>query len=515
MTRIKSVLKILSAVFAVLLLALFFAGCGEYKPPENNSGGGTVDPGGDPKPTPPETEDNYTVTLYLREDNQQTPFTSEIYPLVARLQAQWTEITDGRPEVYRAPFDKNGVAKIGALDGDFNVTLIVTDNFRKSFTYDPNPARPERKDELVATKYKKDVSVSIYQLRPIGESQSILISTGSSYTRESGLSLEGRGAYKFTFNSMSDSQLFFFKTPLQGEYSFFTLIDVTQDEVNPVLKMYNGNLTSGLFYPADETENLGGAEGNYTKNIWLKYALDEAQAAGGGVCMAFRLSAESEKSDAYPLTVCFIFERDGEYTRPIVDVYDVPVTEDFTKVPARPSGDIRFISDYDPSLNVNNAQHILNQKNVKYNDPKNGGDGYYYYLNAATGDFYREEDGSVSAQYRVYAVITQTIPVLVGMGQNGANASLTYPDLTKSYAWLVGEDGTTKNYYNFIMGRNGYASHCNVDGAYPVNAELKQFLQDFAISQRYFNDGIGHAEAMGVNSDEDSQWLFACGVYVI
>ena len=54
-----------------------------------------------------------------------------------------------------------------------------------------------------------------------------------------------------------------------------------------------------------------------------------------------------------------------------------------------------------------------------------------------------------------------------------------------------------------------YAELCNSDGVAPVTAELVEFLQGFAITQRYFADGEGWVES----NTEDSQWLFACGYY--
>ena len=43
-----------------------------------------------------------------------------------------------------------------------------------------------------------------------------------------------------------------------------------------------------------------------------------------------------------------------------------------------------------------------------------------------------------------------------------------------------------------------------------------EFLQKFAISQRYFADGDGWVESNSkypIDAYEDSQWLFACGYY--
>ena len=65
-----------------------------------------------------------------------------------------------------------------------------------------------------------------------------------------------------------------------------------------------------------------------------------------------------------------------------------------------------------------------------------------------------------------------------------------------------------------MIGKEGYNAWCNSDGVAPVTAELADFLQKFAISQRYFADGDGWAERNnGIYAYEDSQWLFACGYY--
>lgn len=62
----------------------------------------------------------------------------------------------------------------------------------------------------------------------------------------------------------------------------------------------------------------------------------------------------------------------------------------------------------------------------------------------------------------------------------------------------------------------GYADLANSDGRVPVTLELKEFLQSFSISQRYFADGNGWVEEnpnYAVDAPEDSQWLWACGYY--
>ncbi len=63
----------------------------------------------------------------------------------------------------------------------------------------------------------------------------------------------------------------------------------------------------------------------------------------------------------------------------------------------------------------------------------------------------------------------------------------------------------------------GYADMTNRDGKFPVTPEIKQFLQEYSISQLLFRDGNGWVEEnpnIKVDAMEDDQWLFACGYYI-
>ncbi len=63
----------------------------------------------------------------------------------------------------------------------------------------------------------------------------------------------------------------------------------------------------------------------------------------------------------------------------------------------------------------------------------------------------------------------------------------------------------------------GLASYTNSNGVYGVTEQLKNFLQGFSITQRYFADGQGWVEThpqYKVDAREADQWLFACGYYI-
>ncbi len=63
----------------------------------------------------------------------------------------------------------------------------------------------------------------------------------------------------------------------------------------------------------------------------------------------------------------------------------------------------------------------------------------------------------------------------------------------------------------------GLGTYTNSDGVYAVTEQIKNFLQGFSTSQRYFADGDGWVETHDtykVDASEQDQWLFACGYYV-
>ncbi len=63
----------------------------------------------------------------------------------------------------------------------------------------------------------------------------------------------------------------------------------------------------------------------------------------------------------------------------------------------------------------------------------------------------------------------------------------------------------------------GYADVAMGDGVFPITKELQIFLQQFAISQRYFMDGNGWAETYlqpTIDCAEADQWLFGCVYYL-
>lgn len=498
MAKIKSGLKILFAVFAVLLLALFMAGCAEYKPPQTSGGpsGPTVPVKPDDPPKPDDPDERFTITLKLITTGEYVPFTKEVDRELIAQQAVWTEV-DGTA-VFSNYFDENGVAtpKEGdkdKLDGNFKVSLLLTSSFRAKYTYDPDPIDEPGSREV--SNDKKSAEIGMYRLLSIGKT---LYCNGYTYPY---YEMGETGAYSVTLNSRNQSVLFFFQPKISGIYTFLTFADTTADEVNPMIKLYRGILPHTPFYENyyEGVYDDGGAAGRFTKNVRFDYDIADNEIGGNG--LMFLLYSNSISGDkSYPLQVDFIFKREGEFaTREDDDYSNAQVVNrtDMSSHTETPEGEFKFFV-YHPSV----KNRVLDQKKVAPNPADNN---YYYFV---------DENGNFTD--KLYAVLAQ--------GNEVMDTGFNNPDVRLYY--LTEKKGKPAyNYQEFMLGATGYlTSGClNSDGAFPVNEELKLFLQRYAVSERLFYDGFGFAEMSGVDedgnpnpdydSDEESQWLYACGYY--
>lgn len=467
MKKFKRILSILSTA----LLAAAFAGCGTYTPPDNPDDPdkpGT--PVVNPDPVNP-AEDVFKVSLVWNGN----PFTQSNYAGLTGIQAQWTEIVaSGQPQVYRASFDKDGVAKSPDPDGDFRVTLV---NLPDGYTYEPNIYE--------ANNDFKEVTISLYKITPLSARLKAPSVEDTYYYR-----LNNIGAYRVKLENENDKVFFQFMPSVNGKYTVTSMVDVTANEINPKLDLYFGN-PQYIAPTAAKKQDDGGSENSYTKNFKMEYTISPDEV---GNVMWFRLysTCRNDSENAYPLTVDFILDRDGDFANRYDAAEEIKPTENFDTVSGsilNPAGTFTYCAN---RPGVENKK--LDQRSVKLYD-----DGYYYYYvhDSITGNDTQLE--------RVYAQLRKRTEVMDESFYGGSHVTLYY---------LVGADGVAKNYEEFIRGANGYGAHCNGDGVYPVTEELKEFLQTYSVCQRFFNDGNGWAETeANYNSDEDSQWMFACGYY--
>ncbi|MGN1104289.1 MAG: hypothetical protein ACI4QI_05370 [Candidatus Coproplasma sp.] len=524
--------KFLSALLCIILslvcaFGLIFAGCGEYKPPENN-GDNPVDPVDPVDPDNPddpvdENANDFTVQLMVKSNSSSVweKFTNEYYEASdgkevheqgwikwETIRVQWTNVETGAR--HYANLNKDGKAVCAGLDGDYKVTLT---SLPTGFTYEPNINYTDN--------ISKHIEVDIYQLQKESSTRTIYSLSDHSIKYTLHL-LKNTGAYRTVLYSRDDKVMFAFQSKKQGTFSLTTLVDVTENKINPKLTKYNGNLSGNYVTNPSEYKDDGGSENTYTKNIYWEYNISADEI--GGNAFFFELSSTSiDGNDSYPITVDFLLQRDGDFTRTEYVTTPVKVTEDFTKTPAQPEGTFTWAArnSVTDGLVLSSKKVILNTETGRLADYLKMGatvemgtqatlnDGYYYFFT------YNEATNTYTLTDRLYAVIGKENEIL---------------DISDSSSWnfryLQDCDEPTK-FNNYLEFADIYKEHCNEDGAYPVNAELAKFLQDFCITKQVFNDGNGLAETVsltytdangvtvtsGYSADEKGMWLFSCGYY--
>ncbi len=463
----KGIKKFLILIISVIAL-LCFTGCGGvYTPPGGSSGGGTgggstVQPENPENPgggSASEEQDYYTVRMVCDE------VTYVPYP--AKVTAKWTdEFSNG---VYTADFDSSGIAKIAGLAGKYRVTLS---GLPEGYTYDPNIYSADPKN--------KDVVITVFRL-------SMYTGTGADKYQNI-ITFKHTGIYRATFMSAGQTIFFQYEPTDDGVYSFTSMLDITADEVNPILDVYWGTRSWKPDVPT-QTIDDGGECGIYTKNF--KWTISHAIENKGAV-YAFGVRATSVKASAFPITVDFILEWNDEFTNPVNNYEMIQPKEINGTVAEQPAGTWNSLA----KLSADGRR--LDGNKVKFKD------GYYRLYNAAD-DTYGEP---------VYAKITAE--TLQDTENSFTNPLVNLRLVVRDPDGKKDEQGNViyyyKNYTDFIRGANGYSKYVNADGVYPVTEELKVFLQEFAISQSYFQDGNGMAEDY-YDASESEMWLFAVGYY--
>lgn len=467
--------KIVMILLACLMLVVFAAGCkGTYTPPitmnpGGGSGSGTENPGGGSE-TPGENEGViFTVRLIVGGKN---------YTPDRKIYAQWT----GENDNYTAEFNSAGIATSDKPDGEYRVTIS---NLPDTYTYNPNGIYVDN-----------DNPTAIIELFPITATRGL----GSDKYNDR-IDLRTVGTYRAVFNSGSQNIWYAFTPTRGGWYSIESWVDCEANEINPILYYYG---TATFAETLKETCNTGGASSTFTKNFRFEIQLTSASVNTSWV---FLLRIDSVSGVRYPVNVDFTIKYEGNYEEPEI-VYEEQVAKGPFERLAEP-GSWRYTYEDTPG-------RILQESRVKLWKKADGGDDFYHLYDKVV---YAANDGYGPT---LFAKIKRDTEVFADIW--AGNDGFTNGELV-SHGGLrfQGENGVYKDYTNFIY---AYANYCNGAGAHPVTAELKQFLQEFAVSGRLFNDGDGTAESSGytsesgawitgpmLNSDEASMWLFACGYY--
>lgn len=503
MIKRKKFLTALICVILSLITALCFAftGCAEYAPPESETPDTPVTPVEPIEPTDPAEDENaFSVQLTVKSKNKWQNFTYEFYEASdgmkgahkegwvewSDVNVQWIDVQTG--ERFIAPLNEDGKSVCSDLDGDYKVTLT---NVPTGFTYEPNVN--------TASNFTKSIEIVIYQVQKAANlGKTLYLGSDHNVSFKNVQRIESTGAYRVTLKSSSDKVMFSYTPPKQGSYSLATLVDTTQNKINPKLGVYKGNLASGAIYFYQEKDD-GGSSNSYTKNVAWYYYLTANEA--GGNSLIFQIYSTSIDGEAsYPIVVDFLLQRDGDYTKDSYKGTVVEVTEDFTKTPTKPDGTFTWAARSGATANllldcdtvILNTEDGIGNKTVLMGEQAIANDGYYYYYS------YDAATKTYTLTDRLYAVI------------NMANEIVDFTNPLMKFRYLQG--------YNYTSFVNAYKENCNSDGAYPVNEELMWFLQRYCLEQRLFNDGYGLAETTPVSggyyaSDEESMWMFSCGYY--
>ncbi len=438
--------------------------------------------------TPPDTpgeegeESVFTVKII---------FDDELFTQTAGIQAQW----QSAGSVHRAEFDeKDNIAKIKGLDGDYSVTLT---GLPEGYMYDTNAYR--------ATNNNRNVEIEIFEhIETRGEGASLYNCIG----------INRLGGYTTAIDSARDTVFYQFSPSRAGTYVIDTICDISANEVNPSIDVYAGTFASKYY---SHTVNGGASEAEYTRNA--HYVID-VDAMNVGADYTFAVKA-THKEGLYPVEVKFIIKYASNYVN---DSYyatrDVIVPDQMALLErghiAQPKGKLTY-----PEVKVSEGIYVFDNTLYGLNEDT----GCYHLYNEASGKF----DGpmlyaKITKRHRFFALHEGSEVHFANVESISGTAVLAVENGTEWYKLFI-EGGSGLGNVVGLEGYTGYSGLANfidnADGVYPVTEEVKIFLQKFAISQRYFNDGTGWAETTAedelgyrIYASEESQWLFACCYYL-
>lgn len=507
--------RITSAVLILSLCLAFFA-CGSYKAAIDIGGGRaeSTDKAEEGVQDDDPTND-FTVTLRLN---------GEIYKPTAAINVYWSDGYD----IFVAPVGEDGVARIDGLDGDYKITLSTVPS---GYAYDANG--------YTATNIERNIYLDLYDLNVV---------KGKGTDLYGCFDISTTGIYSVTITEPGEMAYFEFAPQTNGTYTVESWASIAEDEVKPIAIAYYGS--SSYKHSPYTVEGLG-AVGSYTRNfVHTVEIADQMISGGGSQTFTFAVTAET-KSGVYPVTLTFAVKRNGGFDLNGVKRTMMPVTADMSSFDfdafnalagKKIVGAETLFKDKDG--NEKPGAYVFDQDNYKLWEISKGGDGVYH--------VYDEEKYASTGGYGPVLVAYITEPCRFvdspfNLIESFGNKALTvnggtenYKHFIEGFAALVQGDyycvpecacmkkeghmgacapGCEDCHINCnecpedMIGKEGYNAWCNADGVAPVTAEMADFLQKFAISQRYFADGDGWAEQNGIYAYEDSQWLFACGYY--
>ena len=466
-------MKKLFIIILSLVIALFCAGCSSYIAPTNPTGGatsGTEEPDDPQNPDDPSQDDEgdvFSVTLM---------YGGKIYaPKRVQMTAQWTG-EDG--STYRAEFN-GGVASVTGLDGVYSVTVS---GLPEDKGYNPTAYTTDNNH--------RDINVEVMDVVVL---HSAKLEESTSLPRNENISISQGNIYRMIVygDGQGCSLRFSFMNGLE------TWCDTVANDLNPKITGYVCNSVSGFVNLGTATVAAGGGKSSsFTKNIKCDFGAD---AEFDGLTL-WHLVVES-RTHQFPTYFDFcLFESagrpggdgGGESQQP---TYTTKHADTSLLQLVSPPG--RFVYNYRDTDNLLDASRFKLFEIGTTDSDGNEGDGYYHIYDSAN-DVY----GAI-----LFAVISKDCEIIESEGTNTG--------------FLFEKISLQANNVNYGPMVREYAEYCNDMGAHPVTEELKEFLQAYATRERFFDDGNGWAEGGGysgsprLKSNEDNQWLFACGYYVV
>ncbi len=530
---------LLSLLLAALcLVTACLTGCEEYNPAVTPPGHGHTESGEESTEVVTDNEGNidpdpFTVTLTVNGK----PFApSSVRPISVR----WS---DGF-SLHTAEVNSKGEAKIGGLDGDYQVTLS---DVPAGYAYNPNIYR--------ATNESRQINIELYK---------IVETKGKGIDRYNAIHIKNTGLYCVEITG-GDKEVFYeFAPTVSGTYSVESWMDITADNVNPATNYYGASAAYREFrYRVDD----GGSESAYTKNFKLNVQIaDEniSQSSAGSAVFTFGVIATS-KTNEYPIKVYFAVTLDGEFSLNYAQAQMMEPTAGL-KAQQEYDGNYEFVGAEFRETVGDVTGWTFDADNYRLWPEEEGGDGYYHLYNL---EDYPQTHGFGPILYAKISSPCRFLGEPFTMVEYQGNKALTLSNGTENYKLFIEgyaalnnftmspsnpngkppyfctldcpcrKEGTNdsvaitgnvgcciigcekchpdcNNLPESLIGQKGYGNYTNSDGCYAVTEELKEFLQKYSISQLLFFDGDGFVEThetIRIFAEEEDQWLFACGYY--
>lgn len=361
--------------------------------------------------------------------------------------------------------DENGVAVNEDLtNAQYYVHLL---SLPEGYTYNPNIYTPNESNKHIEIRLEAIAQMKLEnKLDEPGKYNRYMMESDKAYE----ITLSGDGKFDYLgFNA---------KEPGIYEIESWAVDNLAVNPTDPVFAYYGGERNFIPSAPYEEVE-----DGGIGKNFKYTFEMGEdcfrhdgegnpeRNGDGSYIAGVSHTYAISGTATAYPSTFTVKITRVGDYEEPVISVETVEVESNLSKAADPQAGTI-----FDRGK-------LLEGEETAYYDEAND----VYRLN--------NESGAI-----IYARITKSCEFfekpISKFAEEGSNPFLF--------------NGGTEDYSLFV---STYASFCNVDGTYPVNAELKGFFDKFQANAGYFLPG-GWVASQATGYQKGNEWLFACGYYV-